>query len=104
MQTLPPKKKIGVGTIAVLLSVFGFIAAHSAPENNIKIMNLLGFASFSPGISQTIVQVVTFMLLLLAWYVGRKWNNDWAADSGMKFSRFYAGLYIVSIIIGVFRR
>jgi hypothetical protein len=95
-------KKIGFGSLSLILFILG-IAFSLQIDNREAFGNMLlrkvGIPSWSNGTQGFNYAVLyTLLFLMIAWILGKKFNNHYGATWGKKLS-FWGGIVLIPIII-----
>lgn len=93
MEKITDSKKWGIGSISLILSIFGAMFSFTAwngKEMGEHILNAIGI-SFPIGI-------ISLILLFISLFIGYKYKNDYLAKSGTTVSAIFILIIVVLTI------
>lgn len=95
MGQITDSKKLGIGSISLILSIFGAMLSFTAWDGK----ELGEHLSITIGISLPI-GIISLGILFISFFIGYKYKNDYFSKSGRVISVVFILLIVILLIIG----
>ncbi|NGP46113.1 hypothetical protein G4V62_14555 [Bacillaceae bacterium SIJ1] len=90
-------KSLGLGSSSLFIAIFAILFNYLS----IRGLSLGEYLLSAYNLSPLFYDIVGVLLFLLAWFIGKKHNNDKFAKLGVILSSIFLVLYIIFAVIGL---
>ena len=103
MGQITDSKKIGIGSISLILSIFGGMFSFTAWDSKYLGEHILSTINISfpfPGV--LLVTLISLVILFISFFIGYRYKNHYFAKSGRVISVVFISLIFFLILSQIF--
>ena len=97
MEQIKDSKKLGIGSISLLLSIFGGMFSFTSWDNKYLGEHILSALNISFS-----YPLISLVILFISFFIGYRYRNDYFAKSGIVISVIFISLIFFLILNQVF--
>lgn len=97
MMQIKDSKKLGIGSISLILSIFGAMFSFTAWDDKYLGEHILSMLNI-----QFSYPLISLIILFTSFFIGYKYKNDYFAKSGQVISVIFISLIILLMLMNLF--
>ena len=102
MGQITNSKKFGIGSISLILSIWGGMFSFTAWDSKYLGEHILSSINITfPFQGMLLVTLISLVILLISLFIGYKYKNDYFAKSGRVIAEVFISLIVVLVLVNL---
>ena len=102
MRQMNNSKKIGIGSISLILSIFGGMFSFTVWDGKCLGEHILSAINISfPFPGMLLVTLISLVILFISLLIGYKYKNDYFVKSGQVIAEVFISLIVVLVLVNL---